>query len=57
MTDEEIKKLQDEVTYLRGEVNRLKDEFIRLVSRNLASSCQGLSVVQLTKAGTAKPSP
>ena len=35
MTDEEIKKQQDEVTYLRGEVNRLKDELIRLVSRNL----------------------
>ena len=40
MTDEEIKKLQDEVTYLRGEVNRLKDEMVRLVSRNLDLSEQ-----------------
>ena len=35
MTKEEIKQLQDENTFLKGEVERLKDEMIRLVSRNL----------------------
>ncbi len=32
---EDLKKLQEENTFLRGEVERLKDELIRLVSRNL----------------------
>ena len=32
---EDIKKLQEENTFLRNEVDRLKDELIRLVSRNL----------------------
>lgn len=35
MAEEEIKKLQDEVVFLRGEVERLKDELVRMVSRNL----------------------
>lgn len=35
MTNEEIKKLQDENAFLKEEVNRLKDEIIRLVGRNL----------------------
>ena len=35
MTEEEIKKLQNEVVFLRGEVERLKDELVRMVSRNL----------------------
>jgi transcriptional regulator GlxA family with amidase domain len=35
MTKEEIKQLQDENTFLKAEVERLKDEMIRLVSRNL----------------------
>ena len=42
MTEEEAKKLQDvcerltsEVTFLKGEVERLKDELVRMVSRNL----------------------
>ena len=35
MTEEAIKKLQDEVVFLRGEVERLKDELVRMVSRNL----------------------
>ena len=32
---EEIKKLQEENAFLRDEVERLKDELVRLVSRNL----------------------
>jgi len=32
---EDLKKLQEENAFLRGEVERLKDELIRLVSRNL----------------------
>lgn len=32
---EDIKKLQEEVAFLRGEVERLKDELVRMVSRNL----------------------
>ena len=32
---EDIKKLQDEVAFLRSEVERLKDELVRMVSRNL----------------------
>ena len=32
---EDIKKLQDEVAFLKGEVERLKDELVRMVSRNL----------------------
>ena len=32
---EDLKKLQEENAFLRGEVDRLKDELIRLVSRNL----------------------
>ena len=35
MTKEEIKQLQDENAFLKVEVERLKDELIRLVSRNL----------------------
>ena len=35
MTPEEIKKIQDENASLREEVERLKTEMIRLVSRNL----------------------
>jgi len=35
MTKEEIKQLQDENTFLKAEVERLKNEMIRLVSRNL----------------------
>jgi len=35
MTPEEIQKLQDENVALRAEVERLKNEMIRLVSRNL----------------------
>ncbi len=35
MTDKEIKQLQDENAALRKEVDRLKDEMLRLVSRNL----------------------
>ncbi|MBP5799381.1 MAG: AraC family transcriptional regulator [Prevotella sp.] len=35
MTKEEIKQLQDENTFLKTEVERLKDEMMRLVSRNL----------------------
>lgn len=35
MTKEEIKQLQDENAFLKGEVDRLKDELVRLVSRNL----------------------
>jgi transcriptional regulator GlxA family with amidase domain len=35
MTKEEIKQLQDENAFLKGEVERLKDELVRMVSRNL----------------------
>ena len=35
MTEKDIKKLQDEVAFLKGEVERLKDELVRMVSRNL----------------------
>ncbi len=35
MTQEEIKKLQEENAALQAEVDRLKDELVRLVSRNL----------------------
>ena len=33
--EEDIKKLHDEVAFLKGEVERLKDELVRMVSRNL----------------------
>ena len=32
---EDIKQLQEENAFLRNEVERLKDELVRLVSRNL----------------------
>ncbi len=32
---EDIKKYQDEIAFLRQEVERLKDELVRMVSRNL----------------------
>ena len=35
MSEKEIQKLQEENEALRGEVARLKDEIVRLVSRNL----------------------
>ena len=35
MSPAEIKKLQDDNAYLKAEVERLKDELVRLVSRNL----------------------
>ena len=35
MTEEDIKRLQDENASLRKEVEKLKDELIRLVTRNL----------------------
>jgi transcriptional regulator GlxA family with amidase domain len=35
MTKEEIKQLQEENAFLKAEVERLKDELVRLVSRNL----------------------
>ena len=35
MTKEEIKRLQDENAFLKAEVDRLMNEMIRLVSRNL----------------------
>ena len=35
MTKDEIKQLQDENAFLKGEVERLKDELVRMVSRNL----------------------
>ena len=35
MTEEEIKRLQEENASLRKEVEKLKDELIRLVTRNL----------------------
>ena len=37
---EDIKKLQDEIVFLKGEVERLKDELVRMVSRNLDLSEQ-----------------
>ena len=37
---EEVKKLQEDVAFLKGEVERLKDELVRLVSRNLDLSEQ-----------------
>jgi len=38
MTEEEIKQLQDENVFLHKEVERLKGELVRLVSRNLDMS-------------------
>ena len=35
MTDSEIRQLQEENVFLKKEVERLKDEMVRLVSRNL----------------------
>ena len=35
MTEKEIQKLKDENAALRAEVNKLKDEMVRLVGRNL----------------------
>lgn len=35
MKDEDIKKYQNEIAFLRQEVERLKDELVRMVSRNL----------------------
>ena len=35
MKDEDIKKYQNEIAFLRQEVERLKDELVRLVGRNL----------------------
>lgn len=35
MTEEEIKQLQDENAFLKKEVEHLRDELVRLVSRNL----------------------
>ena len=35
MTKDEIKQLQDENIFLKKEIERLKDEMLRLVSRNL----------------------
>ena len=35
MKADEIKRLQDENVFLKGEVERLKDELVRMVSRNL----------------------
>lgn len=35
MKEAEIKKLQDDNEFLRKEVERLKDELVRMVSRNL----------------------
>ena len=35
MTEEDIKRLQEENAELRREVEKLKNELIRLVSRNL----------------------
>ena len=40
MKAEEIKQLQDENAFLKGEVERLKDELVRMVSRNLDLSEQ-----------------
>ena len=49
MTNEEIKKLQDENAFLKEEVNRLKDEIIRLVGRNLDLSEQLEEDVELRR--------
>lgn len=38
MSKDDIKKNQDEITFLRQEVERLKDELVRMVSRNLELS-------------------
>jgi len=35
MSKDDIKKYQDEITFLKNEVERLKDELVRMVSRNL----------------------
>ena len=35
MKDDDIKKYQNEIAFLRQEVERLKDELVRMVSRNL----------------------
>ena len=35
MKEAEIKKLQEDNEFLRKEVERLKDELVRMVSRNL----------------------
>ena len=35
MSKDDIKKYQDEITFLKQEVERLKDELVRMVSRNL----------------------
>jgi chromosome segregation ATPase len=35
MSKDDIKKYQDEITFLKKEVERLKDELVRMVSRNL----------------------
>lgn len=35
MKDDDIKKYQNEIAFLRQEVERLKDELVRLVGRNL----------------------
>ena len=35
MTEKEIKQLQEENSFLKKEVERLKDELVRMVSRNL----------------------
>ena len=40
MKAEEIKQLQEENAFLKGEVERLKDELVRMVSRNLDLSEQ-----------------
>ena len=40
MSQEDIKKLQEENAFLKGEVERLKDELVRMVSRNLDLSEQ-----------------
>jgi len=49
MTQEEIKKLQDENAFLKAEVGRLKDEMMRLVGRNLDLSEQLESYVELRR--------
>lgn len=35
MSKDDIKKYQDEITFLKKEVERFKDELVRMVSRNL----------------------
>ena len=35
MKEEDIKKYEDEIAFLRKEMERLKDELVRMVSRNL----------------------